>query len=215
MAVMPKRRRGTGTVYQRGSVWWIQYYVRGRAVLESSGFTTKPDAENLLKQRIGARKNELRRIKWDQVDFEAKLIRLVASQTKGKQGRTLPIYGDMVFWLRKQQDTAPVGCPFVFHGSQGWPVDNHLRGWPEACERAGLPGLLFHDLRRSAVRNMKRAGIQDVVAMKISGHRTRPVFDRYYIVDETDMIGAGQKLEAFFEEKPGKERKPAKLKRVK
>jgi hypothetical protein len=69
--------------------------------------------------------------------------------------------------------------PYVFHGTRGSPVDDHLNGWTEACERAGLPGLLFHDLRRSAVRNMKRAGIQDVVAMKISGHKTRSIFEQY------------------------------------
>ena len=59
--------------------------------------------------------------------------------------RTLPIYGDMEVWLRRQQETA-TGNSYVFHGKLGFPVDNHMLGWAEACERAGLPGLLFHDM---------------------------------------------------------------------
>jgi len=127
----------------------------------------------------GARKNELRRMRWDQVDFDARLIRLSAGQTKNKQPRTLPIYGDMRRWLDHQRETCPEDSIWVFHGAHNCPVDNHLNGWPEACKRADLPGLLFHDLRRSAVRNMKRAHLQDLEAMRISGHKTRQVFDRY------------------------------------
>jgi integrase len=160
----------------------------------------------------GTRKNELRRIKWDQVDFDAMVIRLHADQTKGKVARTLPIYGDMKRWLLRQQETAG-GNPYVFHGKRGFPVDNHLLGWAEACERVGLPGLYLHDMRRSAIRNLKRAGVQDVVAMKISGHKTRSVFDRYNIVDEGDLGDAGESLEKYFSER--KAERAAKLKRVK
>lgn len=116
-----------------------------------------------------------------------------------KKARTLPIYGDMRRWLERQRETCPAGCVWVFHGAHNRPVDNHLNGWAEACKRAGMPGLLFHDLRRSGVRNMKRAGVQDKVAMEISGHRTRSVFDRYNIVDEADIRSAGKRLEEYAE----------------
>jgi integrase len=119
---------------------------------------------------VGTRKGELRKIRWEQVDFDAGLIHLAARQTKAKAARSLPIYGEMGRWLRMQWDSRAPECPWVFH-HRGMPVGAQLRGWREACERAGLPGLLFHDLRRSAVRNMKRAGVQDKVAMEISDHR--------------------------------------------
>jgi integrase len=63
-----------------------------------------------------------------------------------------------------------------------------------ACKDAGRPGLLLHDLRRSAVRNLERAGISRSVAMKLTGHKTEAVYRRYAIVAESDLRDAGTKL---------------------
>jgi integrase len=161
----------------------------------------------------GTRKNELRRITWDQVDFEAMVIRLAGRQTKNKKPRELPIFGDMERWLRYQQEMAPKGNPFVFHGERGRPIGNALLGWHEAVERAGFEGLLLHDMRRSAVCNLKRARVQDTVAMKMSGHLTREIFDWYNITDTEDMEDAGEKVTAYFAKR--KQDRAAKLRRVK
>jgi integrase len=161
----------------------------------------------------GARKNELRRIQWSWVDFQAGLIRLPGAVTKNKKPRTLPIYGDMRRWLDRQKEPCPADCVWVFHGAKKHPVDAHLNGWSEACERADMPGLLFHDLRRSAVRNMKKAGLQDLEAMRISGHLTRNVFDRYNIIDEEDLADAGKRLEEYAAKR--KQERAVKLRLVK
>ena len=67
--------------------------------------------------------------------------------------------------------------------------------WDKVCTSAGVPGLLFHDLRRSGVRNLRRLGVQESVAMRISGHKTRAIFERYNIVDGADLADAASRLD--------------------
>src|SRR5262249_60278012 len=78
---------------------------------------------------------------------------------------------------------------FLFH-HQGRPIRDIRKRWHKATVAAGVPGLLFHDLRRSGVRNLVRAGVDPTIAMRISGHKTRAVFDRYNIIDESDIAEA-------------------------
>jgi integrase len=121
---------------------------------------------------VGCRIGELLAMKWLQVDLASAQIRLYQGTTKNGEGRMLPIYGDMLTMLamyRQERDQQWPRCPWVFHRC-GSHIRNFRKAWESACARASVPGLQFHDLRRSAVRNMERAGIPRSVAMRISGH---------------------------------------------
>ncbi|MDP6087271.1 MAG: tyrosine-type recombinase/integrase [Nitrospinota bacterium] len=87
-------------------------------------------------------------------------------------------------------------CPGVFH-REGKPLNDFRKAWKKACEHIGLDGLFFHDLRRTGVRNLIRAGVSQTVAMKISGHKTDSIFRRYDIVSQEDLKEAARKQEVF------------------
>ena len=95
---------------------------------------------------------------------------------------------------------------YVFTRSNGKPIRNFRKLWANACEHAGCPGLLFHDLRRTAARNLRRAGVAEGVIQRIGGWKTRSVFERYNIVTQTDIADAMNKLEAAEKEQEKTER---------
>ena len=84
--------------------------------------------------------------------------------------------------------------PCVFH-NEGKPFKSYRKSWKTACRKAGLPGRIPHDFRRTAVRNLVRAGVPEAVAMKMTGHKTRSVFERYNIVSQGDLNDAARKLD--------------------
>jgi integrase len=108
-------------------------------------------------------------------------------------------------YLEFARETA-AGCAFVFHRN-GHPIKSIRGAWKAATEAAGMKGLLFHDMRRSAIRNMVRNAVPEKLAMAVSGHRTRDVFERYNIISESDFELLRGRLEPA-KEKPKETPKP-------
>jgi integrase len=147
----------------------------------------------VIAYHVGLRKGALLRIKWEQVDLACSCIWMQGKKANRKpEPVAVPIYGDMRLYLEMQPRTSE----YLFaRGSV--PIKDFRMSWSLACQASGVPGLLFHDLRRTAVRNLRRAGVAESVIMKITGHRTRGVFERYNITDQSDTFEAGKMAEEF------------------
>ena len=148
----------------------------------------------------GIRVDQLRQLKWHQVDFERRVIVWYPSQTKGGVSHDIPFMGDMESLLRdsfkRHQKECP-HCPYVFH-FEGKRIGDFRKSWATACKRAGVSGLLFHDLRRTAGRRLEDAGVPRSVAMRITGHKTESMFLRYAGVrNSEDLQDAARKVEAY------------------
>jgi integrase len=146
----------------------------------------------------GWRRSEIMELKWSQVNLREGIVRLEPGETKNGEGRTLYMEPELCEVLRELHRQRRMDCFYVFH-SNGKKISYFRKSWNTACSRINRSGLLFHDLRRSAVRNMIRAGVPERVAMTISGHKTRSVFDRYNIVSQDDLKEAAKKRQAFSE----------------
>lgn len=144
----------------------------------------------------GWRKSEILNLQWKQVNLRDGIVRLEPGETKNDEGRTIYMESDLLKMMTARHKTRRLDCRHVFH-LDGKMMKDFRGSWAAACKVVGNPGLLFHDLRRSGIRNMIRAGIPERVAMAISGHKTRSVFDRYNIVSQEDLQQAAKKRQAF------------------
>lgn len=154
----------------------------------------------------GWRKGELLSRGWRHVDFEAGWLRLDPGETKNGKGRMFPLtdrlrtvllaHATMRRVLEAKQSRIIPDLFFHYGGRyEGERITTFNKAWRKARDRAGLPDRIVHDFRRTAIRNLVRSGVREGVAMQMCGHKTRAVFDRYAIVDETQIREAAEMLD--------------------
>lgn len=136
------------------------------------------------------------------LDLEAGALRLDAGMTKNDEGRLVYLPPDLKTQLAAQVERvralerqAGRIIPYLFPRLRaGERIRDFRKAWETACRGAGVPGMLRHDFRRTAVRNLVNAGIPERVAMTVTGHKTRSVFDRYHIVSPGDLQEVARRL---------------------
>jgi len=150
------------------------------------------------------RVNEMRTLEWRDVDHAGGMVRLRPERSKNHVGRALPLQGELKAIIDRAKARRLPEQTRVFRRDDGSAIGLFRKSWATACDKAKLGAILVHDLRRTAIRNMMRAGVGEQVAMSISGHKTRSVFARYNIVDEADLTDAMTKLTAHLAQQPMK-----------
>jgi integrase len=139
------------------------------------------------------------------VNLDAGWLRLEPGETKNGEGRNFPLTPDLREVLETQlantreleQKTGSI-IPWLFHRN-GNPIKDFRWAWQAACKSAGVAGRIPHDFRRTAVRNLERAGVPRSAAMAMVGHRTESIYRRYAIADEAMLKEGAIKLAAFHE----------------
>jgi integrase len=155
--------------------------------------------------------SEVLPLEWRNVDFAAGEVRLDPHVAKNDEGRVFPMTSELRALLDAQHAEhvrlarAKQIIPWVFFrlvakGRRGPLHPKQIlrfnRAWKTACRVPGCPSRIPHDLRRTAIRNLVRAGVPERVAMQMTGHKTRSVFERYNIVSNSDLKAAARTLEA-------------------
>jgi integrase len=157
----------------------------------------------------GWRVREMRKIQWKHLDPSGKSLRLLPALSKNKKGRLLPLSGELTAIIKRAKARRRLDCPSIFHHN-GKPIGCFRKAWKTACVATGLgsfiknekgkkkySGLIVHDLRRSCVRHLVQAGVGEKLAMQLTGHKTRNVFDRYNIVSDADLLEASERQQAY------------------
>ena len=157
--------------------------------------------------KTGWRKDEVSNLTWSQIDKGNWIVYLNPGETKNEEGRALYLDEELKGVIQNHWEARKTRrslSPYVFTAKDGKSkVQDIRKAWAKACTEAKIGKRLFHDFRRTAVRNMVRAGIPERVAMMVSGHKTRSVFDRYNIVSDQDLQLAAQKQEAYIRTQMG------------
>ncbi len=149
----------------------------------------------VLAYDTGMRQGEIMNLRWSQVDLEAGIVRLGAEDTKTRRARSVYLTARALETLRRLPRRPGTDHVFASSREETWLVD--VRGlFARARSAIGRPDLWFHDCRRSFVTNARRQGVPESVVMKMSGHRTRSVFDRYSVVEDHDLRAAVKAIEA-------------------
>ena len=144
--------------------------------------------------------SEVLPLEWRQIDWRARLVRLEPGTTKNAEGRSFPFTAAIEVLLRAQlgerDALAATGqiAPYVFHRN-GKPIKNFRKAWRSACTRAGVPGKLVHDFRRTVVKNLERDGVSRSAAKVMVGHKTESIYQRYAIVDATALREAADRID--------------------
>jgi len=157
--------------------------------------------------KTGWRVSEIESLEWSNVDLAQGIVRIEGGDTKNGEARTVRIVDELKDIFQRQWEarkSMKKVLPYVFPNETGTDRIRDFRGaWAKACDDAKIGKRLFHDFRRTAVRNMVRCGIPERVAMMISGHKTRSVFERYNVVSDTDLQLAAHKLETYLQAQSG------------
>jgi integrase len=154
--------------------------------------------------RTGMRRGELARLTWEMLDRSSEpwVLRIPGAITKNGRPRSFGFDGEARAIVERRLEARRLDCPLVFHRS-GQAMGPFAALWSAALQAAGLPaGRLFHDLRRSAVRNLIRSGVDQVTAMKVSGHTTDAMFRRYAITTEAETAAALKATDAYLATQP-------------
>ena len=144
----------------------------------------------------GWRKNEILGLTWEEIDEAGGVIRLSPGRSKTLVGRILPISPPIAEALARRRARRDPGSPLVFH-RDGIPIRRWRTAWRTACQAAGVPIRFLQDCRRTAARNLIRANVPERVAMLLTGHKSRAIFDRYNIIHEQELLEAGDQLVAY------------------
>ena len=141
----------------------------------------------------GWRKQEILGLTWEEIDRAGGVIRLSPARSKTLVGRILPISQPIAEALARRRARRDPDSPLVFHRDD-IPVRRWRTAWRTACQAAGVPTRFLHDCRRTAARNLIRANVPERVAMLLTGHKSRAIFDRYNIINEQELLDAGDQL---------------------